>query len=353
MIFLTILAFIGILGLLIFAHELGHFLTAKAAGVKVEEFAFGFPPRLLSIKRGETRYSINLLPIGGYVKMLGEEDPTHPGSLASKGALTRLAVLGAGPLMNILLPIILFSIAFMIPAAVIKGNVQITEAAPGSPAESAGIEAGDIIISVNNHPIENISDLQTETLLNLGKSITLDIESKDGIAKQVSLVPRWNPPEDEGAMGIGIDLVNTYEASVSYPFWEAIPKGAQESWQTIYLMRNEVARWFAQKEAPQLTGPVGIFQITGMATEAGPSYLMQFAAFLSINLAIINLFPIPALDGGRIALVLLEIVRRGKRISPRREQMAHLIGFIMLMGLIITITSIDVLRLIRGESLLP
>jgi len=333
MLFVTILAFIGILGLLIFAHELGHFLTAKAAGVKVEEFAFGFP--------------------GGYVKMLGEEDPNHPRSLASKGALTRLVIMGAGSFMNLLLPIILFSIAFMIPAAVTKGDVQIEEVAPNSPAERAGIDSGDIILSVNDQPIENIPDLKNVILLNLGSKITVGVEKKDGSQEKVNMVPRWNPPENEGAVGILIDMVHTYESSESYPFWEAIPKGAQESWQTLALYRNAIASLFVQKTLPQVSGPVGIFEITEVATESGPSYLMRWAAFLSINLAIINLLPIPALDGGRIGFVLLEIVRRGKRISPQREKLIHLIGFVMLMSLIVAITSFDILRLIRGESLVP
>ncbi|NIQ08927.1 MAG: PDZ domain-containing protein, partial [Phycisphaerae bacterium] len=170
---ITIIAFLGILAVLILAHELGHFVTAKASRVKVDEFGLGFPPRLLSIKRGETRYSLNAIPLGGFVKMAGEEDPKVPGSLASKGIGTRLLILSAGSLMNALLPLLLFSIAFMVPHDTLTGQVIVDEVAPGSPAASAGIESGDVILSINERTVHNINDLQRNIYLNLGEEITL------------------------------------------------------------------------------------------------------------------------------------------------------------------------------------
>src|SRR3972149_9223030 len=175
MFLLTVLAFIFILGLLIFVHEGGHFLAAKIAGVKVEEFAFGFPPRLFSVKRGETAYSLNLIPLGGYVKMLGEEDPSQPRSLASKGALTRLMVLGAGAFMNALLPIILFSVAFMIPRQVAVGDIHIEEVAPNSPAAVAGIKPGDTLLSINGQTVDNPGDLPYNPQFNLARETTLEL----------------------------------------------------------------------------------------------------------------------------------------------------------------------------------
>lgn len=353
MIIVTIIVFILVLGLLIFVHELGHFVAARLVGVKVEEFGMGFPPRIFAIKRGETEYSLNLIPLGGFCKLLGEEDPSEPRSLASKRPLTRLFVLGAGPMMNAVLPIVLLSVAFMIPRQVVVGDVRIEEVAPNSPAAEAGIEPGDTVLSINGQSIRNIGDVIYDTHLSLGDETTLELEGSDGSPKVVTLVPRWDPPEGEGAMGVSLSLVNTYEISESYPFWEAVPKGAVTLWETFGLLRNEVRSWFAKGTAPQVGGPVAIFQLTGEASEAGPSYLLQFAAFLSLNLAIINLFPLPALDGGRIVFVLLEVVRRGKRVSARTEGFVHLVGFAMLIGLMLVITYVDISRAIRGESLVP
>ena len=353
MIIVTIIVFILVLGLLIFVHELGHFVAARLVGVKVEEFGMGFPPRIFAIKRGETKYSLNLIPLGGFCKLLGEEDPSEPRSLASKRPLTRLFVLGAGPMMNAVLPIVLLSVAFMIPRQVVVGDVRIEDVAPNSPAAEAGIEPGDTVLSINGQSIRNIGDVIYDTHLSLGDETTLELEGSDGSTKVVTLVPRWDPPEGEGAMGVSLSLVNTYEISESYPFWEAVPKGAVTLWETFGLLRNEVRSWFAKGTAPQVGGPVAIFQLTGEASEAGPSYLLQFAAFLSLNLAIINLFPLPALDGGRIVFVLLEVVRRGKRVSARTEGFVHLVGFAMLIGLMLVITYVDISRAIRGESLVP
>jgi len=349
----TIIVFILILGLLIFVHEMGHFIAARLTGVKVEEFGMGFPPRLFAIKRGETVYSLNLIPLGGFCKMLGEEDPSEPRSLASKRPLTKLFVLGAGPVMNAVLPIVLLTIAFMIPRQVVIGDVVIEEVAPNSPAAEAGIEPGDTVLSINGHSIQNIGDLIYDVHLSLGEETTLKLEAEDGSQKVVTLVPRWAPPEGEGPVGVALSLANTYEVSEHYPFWEAVPKSATTLWETFELIRNEVRSWFARGTAPQVGGPVAIFQITGEANAAGPSYLLQFAAFLSLNLAIINLLPLPALDGGRIVFVLLEVVRRGKRVSPRTEGLIHLVGFMMLIGLILVITYFDILRAIRGESMVP
>jgi len=353
MIVVIIIVFLLVLGLLVFVHELGHYVAARLVGVKVEEFGMGFPPRIFAIKRGETEYSLNLIPLGGFCKLLGEEDPSEPRSLASKSALARLFVLGAGPVMNAVLPIVLLSIAFMIPRQVVVGDVVIEQVAPGSPAAEAGISGGDTLLSVNGHPIRNVGDVIYDTQLTLGEETTLELEGKDGSTKLVTLVPRWAPPEGEGAMGVALSLENTQEESESYPFWEAVPKSATTLGETFGLIRNEVRGWFARGTAPQVGGPVAIFQLTGEASEAGPSYLLQFAAFLSLNLAIINLFPLPALDGGRIVFVLLEVVRRGKRVSPKTEGLVHLIGFIMLITLMLVITYVDILRVTRGESLVP
>ncbi len=349
----TLIIFVLILALLIFVHEGGHFIVAKLSGIKVEEFGMGFPPRIFGIKRGETIYSLNWIPLGGFCKMLGEEDPSAPRSFASKKPAVRLAVLAAGPLMNAILPIVLLSIAFMVPRQVVVGDVVIEQVVANSPAAEAGIEPGDILLSINGDFIENTGDAIYDIHLKMGEKITLELKDTEGNLKTATLVPRWDPPEGEGAVGIAMTMENTENVSKRYPFLEAVPKSISSIKDTFVLTRNEITSWFVQEKAPEVTGPVGIFQLTGEVEDAGPSYIIQFTAFLSLNLAIVNILPLPALDGGRIVFVLLEVVRRGKRVSPRTEGMVHYIGFIMLIGLILVITYFDISRVIRGESLSP
>jgi len=354
---ITIVAFLGILAVIIIAHELGHFTTAKAFGVKVDEFGLGFPPRLLSIKRGETRYSLNAIPLGGFTKMAGEEDPKVPRSLSSKSIGVRLLVLSAGSLMNLLLPLFLFSIAYMVPHDLVTEPVVVEKVALNSPAAMAGIEAGDTILSLDNKPVHNISYLQRYIYLNLGEETTLLIRRSDSTTEEIQVIPRWEPPQDQGAIGIQLDVeaarLNRTIVSQHEPFWRAIPMGVKECIETFVLFKNGIISMFIGAAPVELTGPVGIAQITGEVAKAGISPLLEFAAFLSINLGIINLFPLPALDGGRIVFVLLEWVRRGKRISPKREGMVHLIGFVLLIGAMLAITYRDIIRIISGESLIP
>jgi len=354
---ITILAFLGIFILLIFVHELGHFITAKASGVRVEEFGFGYPPRLFGIKRGETIYSINAIPLGGFTKMAGEEDPEVKKSLASKSVGTRLLVLGAGSLMNALLPLLLFSIAFMLPHNLVTEPVVVKDVALDSPAARAGIEAGDVVLTINEKPVRSLADLHRHVQLNLGKETTLLIQHSDSTTEEVQVIPRWKPPQDQGAIGIEIDIeaaqLNRTVSSQHYPFWKAIPMGAVEYKETYVLFKNVIVSTFIGTTPVQVAGPVGIAQLTGEVAKAGISPLLEFAAFLSINLAIINLFPIPALDGGRIVFVLLEWVRRGKRISPKTERLVHLVGFMMLIGAIAVVSYFDIIRIISGESLIP
>ena len=349
----TIIAFIGVLVVLILAHEVGHFITAKASGVKVDEFGLGFPPRLLSVRRGETRYSLNAIPLGGFVKMAGEEDPTVPQSLASRSIGTRLLVLSAGSLMNLLLPLLLFSIAFMVPHDLVIGQVLVEEVALSSPAARAGIEPGDMLLRINGNPVHNIGDVHRYIQLNLGKEITILVKHSDSTTEDIQVTPRWKPPEGEGATGIVVSMSNPTIISQHEPFWKAIPMGVSECIETFVLFKNEIIRIFIGTASLQMAGPVGIAQVTGEVAKAGISSLLEFAAFLSINLGIVNIFPLPALDGGRIAFVLLEWVRRGKRVSPKTEGLVHLIGFFMLMGVILVITYQDIIRIISGESLIP
>jgi regulator of sigma E protease len=349
---MAIVALVAVLVLLIFVHELGHFITAKLSGVKVEEFGFGYPPRLIGVRRGETIYSLNLLPLGGFVRMLGEEDPGQPRSLASKGVGTRFLVLSAGSVMNILLPILLFSVSFMIPRQITVAQVQINAVAPGSPAERAGFQPGDIVREVNGHPVRNTGDIYYNVQLNLGSPVTVVVE-REGRTRTIQATPRWAPPPGEGALGIQISQAQVSQGVEVYPIWQAVPLGIRTLGETFKLFRNEVATWIVGRRAPQVTGPIGIAQLAGQVARAGPSPLLAFAAFISINLAILNLMPIPGLDGGRLIFVALEAVRRGKRISPKREGMVHLIGFALLIAAIVLVSYFDIMRIVRGESFFP
>lgn len=350
---ISIVSFLGMLLVLIFAHEFGHFITAKLARVKVEEFGIGFPPRLLSFKKGETVYSLNAIPLGGFTKLVGEEDPSLSGSLASKSMPVRFLVLTAGSLMNIILPIFLLTISYMIPHDVIQEKVLIKDVVPGSPAQSAGIEPGDIVLKIDNRQVINRADVSYLIHLNLGSEINILLQKQDQSLKEIVVKPRWNPPAGQGATGITITGTESTKVRESYPVWEAAPLGIRHCWEILVLFRNEVTSWFVRHTAPKLTGPVGIATITGEVAKGGISPLLEFAALISINLAVINLFPFPGLDGGRLVFLFIEWIRRGKRIPPKKEGLVHLIGLITLILLIMAVSYFDIMRIIQGENLVP
>jgi len=349
----TVLIFLAVLVGIIVAHELGHFITAKASGVEVKEFGVGLPPRLFGVKRGETVYSLNAIPLGGFTKMTGEEDPSAPRSLASKSFAARLLVLSAGSLMNFLLPLLLFTIAFVVPHNMVIGDVLVEDVASGSPAAVAGIEPGDMVVSINGKPINNSSDLQRYIQLGLGKETTVRVEHSDSTVEDVSLVPRWRPPEGQGAVGIVISMPEATVIRQSEPFWEAPSLAVSACVETMGLFKNAILSMLAGTSSLTLTGPVGIAQMTGEVARVGISPLLEFAAFLSLNIGLINLFPLPALDGGRICFLLLEKIRRGRRVSPKTEGMVHLIGFLLLMGVLAAVTYGDIMRIVSGGNLAP
>lgn len=349
----TIGAFVGIIVVLIIAHEFGHFIAAKSFRVRVHEFGLGFPPRVFSTRRGETVYSLNAIPLGGFTKMAGEEDPKVPRSLASKRIGTRILVLSAGSIMNIILPLLLFSIAFMLPHNLVIGKVVVEEVALNSPAARAGIEPGDTLLSFNQKPVHNTGDLQRYIQLNLGKESTIVVQHSDSTTESVQLVPRWRPPEGQGAMGITVRMIDATVVRQSEPPWRAAPLAVSACVETFVLFKNGIIGMATGTTPFEVAGPVGIAQITGEVAKAGISPLLEFAAFLSINLALINIFPLPALDGGRILFVLLEWVRRGKRVSPKTEGLVHFIGFATLISVIMVITYRDIIRIISGGSLIP
>ena len=344
----TIISFILVFSGIILAHEFGHFITAKLSGVKVEEFGLGYPPRIFGVKRGETIYSVNWLFIGGFTKMSGEEDPSAPRSLASKSRATRALVLSAGAIVNAILPFILLSVAYMVPHTIVSGQMTVQEVAAASPAESAGIVPGDIILSANGRDTQNMSDLSRYVEMSLGKETKLILQTADGTQKSITVVPRWKPPEGQGAIGVTIQLENQVISKKGETFFRSIQLGVSETFQTMVLFKNSILSLFVGTSSMQLTGPVGIAQLTGEVAQAGISPLLEFAGFLSLSLVIMNLLPLPALDGGRLAFVFLEWIRRGKRVSPKTEGKVHFIGFMLLIGLAIVVTYQDIVRIVSG-----
>lgn len=364
-----LLPFFGILVALIVIHELGHYFTAKMFGIKVLEAGLGFPPRIWGFHWRETLYSINWIPLGGFVRLLGEEDPTDRQSLAAQSAWKRIIVLAAGSFMNILLPIVLFAAVFMIPRDVQRGPAVIDLVEQGSPAAAAGLQPGDVILKIDGEEIKNSTEAGRMIRLNMGRTLTFTVQ-RESFGGGTEIVEadanaRWAPPADQGPTGIQIH--NQIGGSAvcqgegrpdqcfeteKYSLWEAVPKGWTATWESLVLARNQVIAMFKGGSGPGVAGPVGIAQATGeVVEEAGWKPLLEFAALLSINLAIINILPLPMLDGGRIVFVLLEVARRGKRVAPEKEAIVHLIGLALMLTMAVVVTYFDVARIIAGGSL--
>ena len=247
---LSILGFVAVLVVLIVIHEAGHFFAAKLARVKVLEFGIGFPPRLWGLRKGETVYSINAVPLGGFVKMLGEEDPSEPGSLAGKSTSVRFLVMAAGPFMNLLMAVVLFSALFVIPQDVPVGDVSVVSVLPDSPAARAGVLPGDIILEANGRTLDNAGHLRYEIALSLGQEMTWLVQrGREQVT--VTLVPRVNPPEGAGHTGVRPDLLNISYEKRSEPIWHAPMLGLQRTGEVLVLVRNEFTKWISGGAAPR------------------------------------------------------------------------------------------------------
>ncbi len=318
-------------------------------------------------------------------------------SFATQSVLKRAVVLVAGSFVNLVFPIIVFAVMFALPHDVPSGRVVITAVAPDSPAEQAGLTSGDTVVAVNGNELETHADLMQEVMSSLGEQTELTVQRgvfitgnpspqpTTGGHEIVSLVPRVKPPElrvveqvidpaeevslvdarryqpnlqvgdtlTQGAMGVMIGTFDTRMVERDYSVVQAVPMSFQQMWDVLTLTRTSIVRWASGGPDPGLSGPVGIARVTGEVAQIGISPLLQLTAIISISLGIVNLLPIPALDGGRLVFVVIEFLRGGKPISPRREGMAHLIGFLVLIGLIVVISYFDIVRLINGDSIIP
>lgn len=350
----TVVIFILVLSVLVLIHELGHYWSARALGIRVKELGIGFPPRLVSVRRGDIDYSINLIPFGGFVKLDGEDDPTVPRGFAGKPIWARAIVIAAGSIMNLVLAWVIFSMLVALPfERPESGEIVVQEVAAGSPAALAGLQVNDVIDAVNGEPIRHFVDLEIAVDMSLGEEATLRV-IRDTTPLAVTLVPRRNPPEGQGAMGVRIGLENIVYTTDQISIWRAPYDGLRMGFVVMGFVTDEVGQWFSGEAQPEIAGPVGIAQITGEAARMGLLPLIQLVALLSLNLGILNLLPIPALDGGRLPFLLLEAVRGGRRLAPQREGLIHLIGFAVLLTFILVVTiGIDIPRLLNGEEVIP
>lgn len=352
---LAVIIFIAILGLIVFVHELGHFLVAKRAGMRVDEFGFGFPPRIFGIKKGGTVYSINWIPLGGFVKIKGENgDEAEDGdSFGAKSLPRRIAVILAGVTMNVVLAIVLFTGGYLFgvpqavdtvpPGAIVsERTVRISGLLSGSPAEKAGIMPGDVVVSADGQAVSDSTSLRKAIQGSTGEmKITV---MRDKAAKDIAVAPETL--KDTGTRGIGVELIDV--GTIRYPWYLAPIKGVETSIQALGAIFVSfyglfVGLFSGAGLSPDVSGPVGIAVITNEAVKIGFRYLIEFTALLSLNLAVVNVIPFPALDGGRFLFLVIEAIR-GRAVSRRIEGWSHQIGFILLMLMILAVTYRDLVR---------
>ena len=409
---ITVIVFLLILSVLVLIHEAGHFFVAKFFGIKVEEFGFGLPPRIFGKKIGETIYSLNWLPIGGFVKLYGEDeagagritldtktphDMVESKSFSMKEKQTlissensvieeeeieisekikiskksenedssraffakpvwqRALVVFAGVFMNFVLAVVIISVLFSAVGVQTPGNkVVVSQIIKNSPADKAGLKAGDIIISANKTSITSAEQLVTYAKKHLGEKLNLEVSSQKSVVRSLTVTPRRVYPANEGPMGIAIsqNLIIQKYPWYQAPFvgtWEAL----KQSWLVLTGLIMLVGQLVTRGIVPQgVAGPIGIAQLTGVVIGIGLPAVLSLVSLLSLNLAIVNLLPIPALDGGRLFFILIEGIF-GKKVNQKFEERAHMIGMLILLALIALITLHDLLRILTGQPILP
>jgi regulator of sigma E protease len=364
---MTVILFIVILAALVFVHELGHFVMAKIFGIRVDEFALGFPPKIIGFKKGETEYNLNLIPLGGYVKIFGEDvtDETTSGpdskrSFINAAKWKQIVVLLAGILMNIIFAWILISISFNFGMLTSIENqyasnaknvsVMVLSVLKDSPSEIAGLKEGDTILEIDSGKTKIISPSTTDIqniISESNQSINIEYQRANATGT-VNIVATNGIVAGKKAIGISMGLVGI----VKYGFFQSFVEGAKLTAIEVSSIAQGIYGFIVgafkgqSGLLSQITGPVGIEGMVGQASSMGISYLLGFIALISINLAMLNLVPFPALDGGRILFVLIETVIR-KRIKPAIANWANTIGFVLLIALMLFVTYKDILRLIK------
>jgi len=349
-----IIEFIIALGALIFVHEFGHFIVCKLLKIEVEEFGFGIPPRALTLfERGGTKFTLNWLPLGGFVRPKGENDPNIPGSFAAHKPWKRIAVFLAGPTMNLLTAVFLFAFIYAILGFLPDRNrVQLVDIVPGSPAAQAGLQAGDILLTLDGQELHSMDNVKTIIYANLGKPMDITYE-RDGILQNAIVTPLLNPG-DTGAVGIVMNYP-TKPFTIGAVVPEAF-NSLYEYCKELFSMLGQIIRGQADPSQGRLTGIVGMFDLykglrESVSTPGVPKIVnvMLFIAGISISLGLMNLLPIPALDGGRILFVLPELIIH-RRIPQKYENVVNLVSFALLIGLMIFINLQDIIHPISFPS---
>jgi regulator of sigma E protease len=350
-----IVEFILAIGIMAFLHESGHFLVSRLFKIEVEEFGFGFPPRMVKLFTWKgTLFSLNWIPFGAFVRPKGENDPDVPGGLSSSSPWARLFVFLGGPVMNILTGIILFTIVFSHTGLPNTSVVQIVDVSAASPAALANLLPGDVLTSINGQKVDSMQALSQNVQSNLGKLITIDYlrQTKPG---QVQLTPRVNPPQGQGALGI---VMGNPIMTISW--YQAVPFAAQvtfEQAKQLILLPVHLIQGSTAQNAVRFVSPKGMFDIyqqvqtqdAQASTTGQPSgsvNTLWFLAAVSVAFGLTNLLPLPALDGGHILFVLPEIFLR-RRVPARFEAVVHLVGFFALIALMIYITTQDFINPIK------
>lgn len=338
---MAILVAILVISVIILVHELGHFLAAKHVGIEVEEFSIGFGPRLTGFHAIDTKFSVRAIPLGGFVRMLGEEDEEQQsaqGSYPSKTPLQRMYVIAAGPVMNFLLAILLFMLIFGVVGLPVLSEARIGSVLPDLPAEQAGLQAGDRVLELDGQPVETWGELQEYIMDNPHKSINFLIQ-RNGQQLEVPVTPRMTA---EGAQ-IGISAPIQRLGII-----DSIREGIRQTYEVTKVVLVSIYQIFTrQLSAKDLTGPIGIVYYVGAAARAGLVNVLSLAALISVNLGLFNLLPIPALDGSKLVFLTVELVRR-RPLDPQKENLVHLVGFALLVSLMIVVMYRDILRFIVG-----
>lgn len=346
----TIFSFIFVLGLLIFVHELGHFITAKMVGIKVERFSLGFPPRMIGKKIGDTDYCISWIPLGGYVKMAGMIDESmdatirgEPWEFQSKPIWQRTIVISAGSFMNILTAIVIFALVAYFYGIPKPNGAQISEVLAGKPAAAIGLQPGDVIVSVNNQSVKDAEELTS--IIHQYPEQEIEISwVHEGKIFTSKVIPERDPERNIGLIGIRVGTRMIYQKT---GFIDAWGYGISTSVMFVKLIGKSLKLIITGKEKLKdaFGGPITIAVLAGESAKMGWQNLLQFTAFISLNLGLLNILPVPVLDGGHLVFLLIEAIRR-KPVSIKTRLVVQKIGMALLLALMIFIIFNDIRRIL-------
>lgn len=337
---MTIIIALLLFGVIVLIHEFGHFILAKKNGVTVHEFAVGMGPKLFGVEKNGTLYSLRLLPIGGFCAMEGEdEDSDKPGSFGRKSILQRASIIFAGPFFNLVLAVI-----FLIPVFIYIGSptTTIDQVIDNSPAQAANLQKGDTIKEINGQEITSWNEFTEVITTSEGKELNVVVD-RDNKSVKLSITPEIG---EDGTYKVGVTCLRN--KNVINAIKESFVTTGQMIVQMVTFLKQMITGTVPGGFSNSVAGPVGVISIVSDAAKTGFINLLYLGSIISLNLGIINLVPFPALDGGRLFLLLIEALRGGKKINPDKEAMINMIGFCALMAFMVFITYSDVTKLFKG-----